>query len=101
MNKRVKECLAAIAFCAAMFAVGILMAQDVQKAIRGNLTTADEVVTNVNLAAYAKQSEITNVVNEVKSKFFDEPLTVEWTVKMVNGEMKLYATTNVNTSVLK
>jgi len=48
----------------------------------------------------AVYSSMMNTVNDVKAKFYDAPLQTEWTVKIVNGEMKLYATTNVNTSVL-
>jgi len=46
-------------------------------------------------------SDATNAMNSVKAKFYDEQLQTEWTLRMVNGEMKLYATTNVNTSVLQ
>lgn len=44
---------------------------------------------------------MTNTVNAVKEQFYDQPLQVNWTMRMVNGEMKLYATTNVNMSVLQ
>lgn len=61
------------------------------------LKTKGGVVVEVDGMDYPA---MTNTVNEVKAKFYDQPLQVEWTVRMVNGDMKLYATTNVNTSVL-
>lgn len=63
----------------------------------GALKTKDGGAVDVQGMDY---EALTNAVNEVKAKFWDEPLEVEWTFVAANGEFMMVATTNVNTGVL-
>jgi len=68
----------------------------------GNNNLDTLVGNKIATATASKPSyqDVTNTVNAVKAEFYDAPLQVNWTMRMVNGEMKLYATTNVNMSTL-
>lgn len=68
--------------------------------LAGLMTAADKTALDGLAASAVTRQTVTNVVNEVKELHYDEVLNVTWETRMVGGEMKLYAVTNANISVL-
>lgn len=61
---------------------------------------ADKVLASTNLQTGVSAATVTNVVDEVKELHYDEVLNVTWETRIVGGEMKFFAVTNANISVL-
>lgn len=68
--------------------------------LAGLMTAADKTALDAIVETAVTRETVTNVVNEVKELHYDSVLNVTWETRMVGGEMKLYAVTNANISVL-
>ena len=60
----------------------------------------DKVLASTNLQTGVSAATVTNVVDEVKELHYDEVLNVTWETRIVGGEMKFFAVTNADISVL-
>lgn len=68
--------------------------------LAGLMTAADKTAFDGLVASAVTRQTVTNVVNEVKELHYDEVLNVTWETRIVGGEMKFFAVTNANISVL-
>lgn len=68
--------------------------------LAGLMTAQDKTDFDSMKSTMVTREAITNVVNEVKELHYDEVLNVTWETRIVGGEMKFFAVTNANISVL-
>lgn len=68
--------------------------------LAGLMTAADKAALDALAASAVSAATVTNVVDEVKELHYDEVLNVTWETRIIGGEMKFFAVTNANISVL-
>ena len=71
-------------------AVGYVLGSQTNKVLASTSAVASAVTYN----------ELTNTVNAVKELHYDDVLNVTWEMRVVGGEIKFFAVTNANISVL-
>lgn len=78
----------------------ILYIRQATHSLAGLMTAADKTALDALAATAVTREAVTNVVNEVKELHYDEVMNVTWETRIVGGEMKFFAVTNANISVL-
>ena len=68
--------------------------------LAGLMKSTDKAALDTLVSTAVTRQTVTNVVDEVKELHYDDELGVTWETRIVGGEMKFFAVTNTNISVL-
>ena len=78
----------------------ILYIRQATHSLAGLMTAADKADFDALKNSAVTHNELTNTVNAVKELHYDDVLNVTWEMRVVGGEIKFFAVTNANISVL-
>ena len=78
----------------------ILYIRQATHSLAGLMTAADKADFDALKNSAVTHTELTNTVNAVKELHYDDVLNVTWEMRVVGGEIKFFAVTNANISVL-